>query len=66
MASPAENPEAAWGEASRHTCKTLPVYCGLDRPNYFSPAGHHAGDRWPHAAHHLISRFTSNIPQYEV
>jgi len=50
MASSAENPKAIRGEASRHTCKASPVHYNLDRQKFFVPTGHHAGERWPHAA----------------
>ncbi len=63
MASLAENPKAARGVASRHTCKASPVPYDLDRPNCFVPTGHHTGERWPHAAHHLRSCFRTNVPQ---
>jgi len=64
MASPAENPKAVCGEASRHTCKASPVHYNLDRPKCFVPTGHHAGDRWPHAPHYLRTCFRTNVPQY--
>ena len=61
MASPAKNPKAICGEASRHTCKASSVYNDLDRPKFFVPTGHHARERWPHAAHHLRSCFRTNV-----
>ena len=64
MASPAENHKAIRGEASRPTCKASPVYYNLDRQKFLVPTGHHAGERWPHAAHHLRSCFRTNVPQY--
>jgi len=65
MASPAENPKAVRGEASRHTCNGPSESCGLDRPKCFVPTGHHASERWPQAAHHLRSCFRTAVPQYE-
>ena len=50
MASPAENPKAVSGEASRHTCNAPPLSCTFDRPNFFAPTGHHARERCLHAA----------------
>jgi len=49
MASPAENPKAFCGEASRHTCKSSPVHYNLARPKFFVATAHHPADRWPHA-----------------
>ena len=65
MASPAENPKAFCGEASRHTCTASSVHYNLDRSKFSVPTGHHSGKRWPHAAHYLISCFKTNVPQYQ-
>ena len=50
MASPAEYPKAVCGEASRRTRNASPLSCAFDRPDFFAPTGHHAGECWPHAA----------------